>query len=658
MPTEWLSWSETRWGQESESYTDLIQFADRLLQATWELKSFQDYARTYLSEIATLFSAQWAGIFKRTPEWNLSQSCGQFSGNDWPYPLLSEALDKEACGLSNFDHPTGWSGIVIPFFEESNRNSLLLLMGRNVNRDSFLPAVGIGKLFDFCLHSMHRHEQTEHHVKRLGSILGIASTFAGARETQPLLELIAQEATRLMNCDRASIFLWDKEHNELVACPALGVEENSLRLPDDVGIVGEVIHHEKLIRVDDAYNDRRFNQEVDKASGYKTNTLLCAPLYDGEGNIVGAFEVINKNEGLFNENDEETIHQLGLQVAIAIQNTREREELIRSREHLTEQLTQGVRIIGESPAIQALRTTIDRVASTDLPVLIMGESGTGKEVVSQALHYQGPRAGHPFIAVNCAALTETLLESELFGHEKGAFTDAHEMRRGKFEAAEGGTLFLDEMGEMSAGGQAKLLRVLEQKVITRVGGSQAIPINVRVIAATNVNLVEAVRQRKFREDLYYRLSVVTLQLPSLRDRPEDILPLAEYFLKSFCHQANRKSLTLSSEARRRIQAHSWPGNVRELRNLMERVAFLAQNDRVDVDDLAFILAPEQAATSEMPLDLGLKEATEEFQRDYIRRAIKRVKGNMSDAAKLLDLHRSNLYRKMRQLTMEEAGGES
>ena len=167
-------------------------------------------------------------------------------------------------------------------------------------------------------------------------------------------------------------------------------------------------------------------------------------------------------------------------------------------------------------------------------MLILGESGTGKEVVAQSLHYHGPRRDHPFVAVNCAAVTETLLESELFGHEKGAFTDAREARQGKFELAEGGTLFLDEIGDMSAGGQAKLLRVLEQKVITRVGGSQPIRINVRVVAATNVNLAQAVREKKFREDLYYRLSVVALELPPLRDRPEDILPLADHFLELFC----------------------------------------------------------------------------------------------------------------------------
>ena len=418
-----------------------------------------------------------------------------------------------------------------------------------------------------------------------------------------------------------------------------------------------MIHSGKSLRVDDAYQDSRFSRKVDSTSGYKTRNLLCAPLYGSDKKLLGAFEVINKNVGSFTDEDEVTLADLSLQVAVALQNTRERESLLRSHNQLTEQVAKGVSIIGESPAMQAMRSTIRRLAATDLPVLILGESGTGKEVVAQALHYQGPRSDRPFIAVNCAALTETLLESELFGHEKGAFTDAREMHKGKFEVAEGGTLFLDEIGDMSPGGQAKLLRVLEQKVITRVGGSQSIPINARVIAATNTHLADAVRAKKFREDLYFRLNVVTLDLPSLRDRPDDVLPLADHFLTAFAVQARRPQLKLSDESRKRLQAHSWPGNVRELRNLMERVAFLAPGETVEAEDLAFILSPEPHNVFEPSLEMGLGEATNGFQQDFIRRAIKRVKGNMSETARLLGLHRSNLYRKMRQLGMSEAGGK-
>jgi Nif-specific regulatory protein len=431
-----------------------------------------------------------------------------------------------------------------------------------------------------------------------------------------------------------------------------------LRIPDKAGIVGDCLHTGEAIRVDDAYQDPRFNKKVDEESGYRTRNLLCVPLLNAAGDRIGVFEAINKLNGRFTGEDEESLHLLGIQAAVALRNTREKENLNRRNKQLTAQVTQGVKVIGNSPAIAALRGTIGRLAATDLPVLILGESGTGKEVVAQSLHYGGPRHDQPFIAVNCAALTETLLESELFGHEKGAFTDAREARQGKFELADGGTLFLDEIGDMSPGGQAKLLRVLEQKVITRVGGSQTIRTNVRVVAATNAKLTQAVRDRKFREDLYYRLSVVALDLPPLRDRPEDILPLAEFFLDNFSVQAGRRKLVLSNDARRRLQSHPWPGNVRELRNLMERVAFLAPKETVEVEDLAFILSPERGNAQLEDSGLGLAEATIQFQQDYIRRLIKRCQGNMTDAASRLGLHRSNLYRKMRQLKMGEAEGEA
>jgi len=246
----------------------------------------------------------------------------------------------------------------------------------------------------------------------------------------------------------------------------------------------------------------------------------------------------------------------------------------------------------------------------------------------------------------------------LFGHEKGAFTDAREMRVGKFELAASGTLFLDEIGDMSLGGQAKLLRVLEEKIVVRVGGSASIPTNTRVIAATNQNLAELVRQRKFREDLYFRLNVVTLDLPPLRDRGEDVVTLAEHFLNTFAAQARRKPPKFTAAARKRLLAHDWPGNVRELRNLMERLAYLApeDQDKLDAPDLAFILSPATPAAGALSLDMALAEATEQFQTEYIKQHIQRARGNMTAAAERLGLHRSNLYRKMRQLGMDT--GES
>ena len=242
----------------------------------------------------------------------------------------------------------------------------------------------------------------------------------------------------------------------------------------------------------------------------------------------------------------------------------------------------------------------------------------------------------------------------MFGHEKGAFTDARETRQGKFELASGGTLLLDEIGDMSLGGQAKLLRVLEEKVVVRVGGSMAIPTDTRVLAATNQNLAELVRAKRFREDLFYRLSVVTLDLPPLRSRGEDVELLAEHFLRFFSAKARRKAPQFTAAARKRLLTHSWPGNVRELRNLMERLAYLSpeDQDKIDAPDLAFIMSPSAGAASILALDEPLTEATQRFQVEYIKKQIDACRGNMTLAAEKLGLHRSNLYRKMGQLGME------
>ncbi|OHB73135.1 MAG: hypothetical protein A2V70_18515 [Planctomycetes bacterium RBG_13_63_9] len=319
---------------------------------------------------------------------------------------------------------------------------------------------------------------------------------------------------------------------------------------------------------------------------------------------------------------------------------------------IAEQAAEAIQLIGNSPAIDALRSIIRRVADTDLAVLILGENGTGKEVVAQSIHYLSRRSGQPFVAVNCAAIPDTLAESELFGHEKGAFTDAHEARPGKFELAAGGTLFLDEIGDLSLACQAKLLRVLEEKVLVRVGGSTPIHTDARVLTATNQDLAEMVRRKEFREDLYFRLNVVTLELPPLRERSTDVLLLAEHFLRGFSRKARRKVPQFTPAAQKRLTEHPWPGNVRELRNLMERLAYLNTEEHIEADDLAFILSPRGQVLPTLDADGSLSEATARFQVEHIRRAIDQSGGNMSRAANALGLHRSNLYRKMRQLDME------
>ena len=469
MSTKWIAWQQVAQLLQADDGVRVLQAVEQFVDAAVSANSVGELLRSQLPELVGELAANSVGVFLRNPDWFALSQHGRIGLNEMPKSLLMDVLDRDAGVVAPLESVPGSFLAATPLRSRSHTGAVLVFAGRSFPDDALPSAMLMSKAVGACLDFLERRGQSTRRIEQLQSILKISLNLSAVHETEPLLELIAREATRLLDCDRSSIFIWDKDHREVVACPALGVEGNSLRLPDNTGIVGEVIHSGKSLRVDDAYQDTRFSRKVDSASGYKTRNLLCSPLYGSDKKLLGAFEVINKKAGSFTDEDEVTLADLSLQVAVALQNTRERESLLRSHNQLTEQVTRGVTIIGDSPAMQAMRSTIRRLAATDLPVLILGESGTGKEVVAQALHYQGPRADRPFIAVNCAALTETLLESELFGHEKGAFTDAREMHKGKFEVAEGGTLFLDEIGDMSPGGQAKLLRVLEQKVITRGG---------------------------------------------------------------------------------------------------------------------------------------------------------------------------------------------
>lgn len=654
MATKWVSIGQLPTASGVQNCNTLIELFGRQFASAAASTEVGSFLRAELSDLATELAVQWLAVVRRVPgDWETLEQHGRHSLPSRPQALWESAQERDSGAIDEGDD---WTSFCFPIDTAGHGDFLVGATRRNddLEVNGPLAARALGLAIRLCRQTVESRRK----VDRLRSTLDIASRMSTAEETAPLLDLIAHEATRLLDCDRSSIFLWDQERNEVEARPALGVASGSLRLPAGEGIVGETLKTGKSIVVPNAYEDPRFNKEVDQKSGYRTHNLICVPLMDADGEVVGAFEAINRNGGLeFTDDDVDCLIQLGTQAAVAVRNLREFSLLNRSRDQLAEKVAGQVEIVGTSSAIAALRDTVNRLASTDLPVLVLGESGTGKEVVANSIHFGGARNNSPFVAVNCAAIAESLLESELFGHEQGAFTDARDARQGKFELADGGTLFLDEIGDMSLGGQAKLLRVLEQKVITRVGGSEVIPVNVRIVAATNANLAEKVRDKLFREDLYYRLSVVTLELPALRDRPEDILPLAEHFLTGFAADARRPSLQLTADARRRLQSHGWPGNIRELRNLMERVAFLAAGDKVTVDDLAFILSPEDNNGPEFSLDLGLDKATREFQKEFIRRSIKQVSGNMTDAARLLGLHRSNLYRKMKQLKMAEVVGE-
>jgi transcriptional regulator with GAF, ATPase, and Fis domain len=336
--------------------------------------------------------------------------------------------------------------------------------------------------------------------------------------------------------------------------------------------------------------------------------------------------------------------------SMAMENAFHREWLEMENERLESELYPDHHMIGDSPKLRDLQRNIGRAAQTTSTVLILGETGTGKELVARAIHQNGPRAAKPFVAVNCAALTETLLESELFGHEKGAFTGAIGQKKGRLELAEGGTIFLDEIGEMPPQLQVKLLRVLQERQIERVGGTRPVKLDIRLIAATNRNLEEEVRAGRFRQDLYYRLNVVTLRTPALRERPSDILPLAMHFAAKFGQQCGRRITGIAPEAQAYLQHYDWPGNIRELENAMERAVVLGSSDMIQLEDLPESIA-EIAKPAGVNRALPLQDAIDEAKRQAVARAFEQAGGDHPGAARLLGVHPNYLYRLMRNLGM-------
>ena len=614
--------------------TEIRSFLQELLSATHRSDSVSHLLEHVLSRSVAALGVEAMAVVRSTPpEW-LVLGCEGCSPNHVSHELAGDALDA-----SSPVRRGDWTATLL-----SEHHAMLV---KGEVQEAELSTV-CKSLSDAFL-TVEGNQQGVRRIRRLEKILEITNTWSQTNCMEALLQAMAEAATELLNSDRATIFLWDKANKRLVGRPALGLEDEELRIADDIGIVGQVIQTAEPRRVNGIMDRDEIARKVDKTTGYNTETLLCVPLHTPKGRLLGAFEVLNKLEGRYTDEDERGLLELAEHAAVALENTQQLEELVSEHQRLIEEAAEGVQLIGESAAVEAVRSTTRRIADTDLAILILGENGTGKEVVARSIHYLSSRREQPFIAVNCAALSETLLESELFGHEKGAFTDAHQAREGKFELASGGTLFLDEIGDMSLSGQAKLLRVLEDKTVVRVGGSTPIHTEVRIVAATNQDLGRMVREKKFREDLYFRLNVVSLELPPLRERGDDILLLAEYFLRGFCDNMGRKVPGFSSMAQKKLLAHLWPGNVRELRNLMERLAYLSSGDQIESDDLAFIDTGE--ADEELQSVGTLTDATRVFQQRHIKQTIEAAKGNMSQAAKRLGLHRSNLYRKMRQLGM-------
>jgi len=337
------------------------------------------------------------------------------------------------------------------------------------------------------------------------------------------------------------------------------------------------------------------------------------------------------------------------ELKIAINRATEHNRLKKENEYLKERLGEKFdkqNMIGRSPLMVKLLETAEQVAATEATVLITGESGTGKEMIANAIHYNSLRKNEPFIKINCAALAETLLESELFGHEKGAFTGADKRREGKFRQAEGGSIFLDEVSEMSTAMQVKLLRVLQERELTRVGGTEVIAVNVRVIAASNKDLKKEMEQKRFREDLFYRLNVVALNVPPLKNRQEDIPLLAQHFLQMFAAKNKKNIKGFTPQSMEKLVKYAWPGNVRELMNAVERAVVLSRLEYLDADDLVLLMADSPIADGNDQLSLPENMPLNEVEKRSILDAINACDGNKSEAARRLGITRKTLRKKL------------
>jgi len=384
----------------------------------------------------------------------------------------------------------------------------------------------------------------------------------------------------------------------------------------------------------------------------RISSLMCVPLMVIE-NIIGVIYLDTSDPLVrFDEGHLQLLMAIAGIAAVSLENAQQMERLEGENTRLRSSLAIEHSMIGESAAMQDVYRFIQRVASARSAVLICGESGTGKELAAHAIHANSPRARQPFVPINCAALTETLLESELFGHEKGAFTGAIGKKQGKLEVAHGGTVFLDEIGEMTPPMQSRLLRFLQDHKIERVGGTRAMELDVRVIAATNRNLEEAIKIGTFRADLYHRLNVVKVTMPALRDRRDDIPLLASYFAAKYAKECKRAVTGISPEARALLQSYEWPGNVRELENAIERAVVLGSQETIGPEDLPRRIL--DSADSTAAIGVKYYEAIKDAKRQLIINALEHAKGNYTEAAKALGIHPNNLHRIIRTLDLKTA----
>jgi Nif-specific regulatory protein len=473
------------------------------------------------------------------------------------------------------------------------------------------------------------------------------------QDLHALLTQILDSATRLCGGEASSLLLVDREAQELYFEVALGtkgqdVKQFTVKLGE--GIAGWVAQHNKSIIVNDVVNDKRHLRSISTKIDYPSKTMMAVPMRIKD-ECIGVIELLNKREEKkFVQDDLEWLEIFANQAALAIKNTQSIERARNEIQLLQDQLKTDLgfhTLVAKSPIILEKLEIIDRVAKTDSSVLILGESGVGKELFAEQIHLRSPRNREPFIRVNCAALPEGLLESELFGHVKGAFTNAISNRQGRFEMADGGTIFLDEIGDLSMPLQAKLLRVIQERTFEKVGADNSITVNVRILAATNKDIEALVEKGEFRSDLYYRLNVLPIYIPPLRQRPVDIPELAAFFLKKFMRDTKKQFAGFSDEAMEAMLAYSWPGNIRELENCVERACVIGKNKWIQREDL--FLKKTAHPLEQDGGDRSLKTAINTFKAYFIQKALEENNWNQTETAKTLDIQRTYLSRLIKEL---------
>jgi Nif-specific regulatory protein len=479
----------------------------------------------------------------------------------------------------------------------------------------------------------------------IGQLKAISSWVSSVQDLDKLLQLIIESATGVVQAEAASLLLLDPKINALyfkVATGAKGDEVKDFTVKVGQGIAGHVAQTGQSLLIADAKKDNRWMREISDRIDYETRSMACVPLLINQ-KVIGVIQVINKKDNTqFTPADMDVLEEFSGLAALAIGSARSLEQVRQENQDLKKELGEKHQIIGKSITLQKVLEDAQKLSRSKTTALIQGESGTGKELVARLIHRESPRKDKPLVVLNCAALPETLLESELFGYEKGAFTGAAGRKMGKFEAAHEGTLFLDEIGEMAPGIQAKLLRVLQEGVFYRVGGNTPITVDVRVLSATNKNLKKEVEEGTFREDLFYRLNVVQLTIPPLRERLEDVSFLAGHFLDVFKKETGMSGLTISEAAMEKMSLYNWPGNIRELRNAIERAVVMGNGKTIMPEDLPIVASLPKFAG--LKVGLTLDEALNEFKKEFILINLKHTGGNRSKAAKIMDIQRTYLSR--------------